>query len=319
MSEKFKIITLDTVESTELSWLLYSFIAFGKVTIIEGDPGCGKTTYALRLIAHLSRGQLLTYEGIQEGLEPINIIYQTAEDGLSDTIVPRLVEAGANRTRIHVIDETEYSLSMLDKRIEPAIRETNAKMLVLDPLQAYISSNVDIHRANETREVLKQIGSVAERTGCAIILIRHLAKSSGGKAIYRGLGSIDFVGAARSVLLIGEDPNNQDIRAIVQTKNNLASKGDSMAFRINENGFEWIGAYNITADEIQSGLSTGDKHDQAESLIKKLLNENGKSVPAAKMIIEAKAIGISKRTMENVKQELGIKSVRIGDSWHWQL
>ncbi|MCL2367282.1 MAG: AAA family ATPase [Oscillospiraceae bacterium] len=317
MSE-LKIISLETVMRKAISWLLKPYIAFGKITIIEGDPGCGKTMFACYLMALLSTGKIYTPDGVQDGLEPIKIVYQNAEDGLADTIVDRLETAGANMSNIKVIDETEKLLTMLDVRIEQAILETGAKLLVLDPFQAYIGENVDLHRANETRVVLKQLGAVAERTDCAIILVRHLAKATGSKALYKGLGSIDIVGAARSVLLLGSSPNDDSVRGIVQTKNNLAQKGEPMAFRLDENGFEWLGAYDITEDDLSVGFSSGDKKKQASDLIKKFLNGKDKSVAANDIISKGIAVGISKRTMEDAKRELGIKSVRVGQAWHWK-
>jgi len=317
MSE-LKLITLDTIKRVAISWLLYPLIAFAKISIMEGDPGCGKTTLILNLIANLTRGRLLTGDGAVDGLEPIKVIYQTAEDGLADTIVPRLEDAGADCSKVTVIDESDKMLTMVDARIEEAIIKTGAKLLVLDPLQAYIGDGVDLHRANETRVVLKQLGAVAERTNCAIVLIRHLNKGN-GKALYRGIGSIDLVGAARSVILVGNTADDENIIGIVQTKNNLAPKSESMAFRLDEKGFEWLGAYDITEDDITIDCSSGEKRKQALDLIKKLLNGTDKTIPAYDVISKGVAAGISKRTMEDAKKELGVKSVRIGKAWHWKL
>jgi len=250
--------------------------------------------------------------------EPINVIYQTAEDGLADTVKPRLVTAGADCTRILVIDDTEKSLSMQDARLEQAIVQTNAKMLILDPIQAYLGENVDINRANETREVTKKLSALAERTGCAIILIGHMNKSSMSKAAYRGIGSIDFFALARSVLLVARVPDQSNIRAVAQIKNNLAVEGEIVAFRLDENGFEWIGAYDVSVDELLGGVASGNKGEQAKEFLKQLL-AGGKTASANDIIQKAKALGISKRTMENVKMELGIKSVRVGTAWHWKL
>lgn len=133
----------------------------------------------------------------------MNVIYQTAEDGLADTIKPRLENAGADCSRVLVIDEGQHELTLCDERLEQAIRKTAAKLIVLDPLQAYLGSDVDMHRANEVRPVLKRIASIAEQTQCAVILIGHMNKAQGIKSSYRGLGSIDFRASARSVLLIG--------------------------------------------------------------------------------------------------------------------
>ena len=169
--QKLKIISMDTVQREEIHWLWYPYIAFGKLTIIQGDPGDGKTTFALQLAAELSNGRCF---GSNEINQPFNIIYQTAEDGLSDTIKPRLEDAGADCSKIFVIDDSDRPLEMQDGRLGQALEQTHAKLLILDPIQAFLGSKVDINRANETRKITKKIGDLAEQTGCAVILIGHM-------------------------------------------------------------------------------------------------------------------------------------------------
>lgn len=313
-----KIIRMDTIKAEEIKWLWYPYIPYGKLTIVQGDPGEGKTTFALKLAAELSKGNCFgDGEEAKEG-EPINIIYQTAEDGLADTVKPRLEAAGADCSRILVIDDSEKTLSMQDSRIEQALEQTHAKLLILDPIQAYLGDGVDMNRANETREVTKKIGALAERTGCAVILIGHMNKGSGAKAAYRGVGSIDFFAIARSVLLVARVPDNTNIRAIAQIKNNLAQEGETVAFKLEEGAFTWLGTYDISADELLSGFSSGDKSTKAEKFLRELLNAN-ESYPSNEIFVQGKKLGISKRTLENVKQELGIKAIRVGTVWHWKM
>lgn len=314
--EDVKIFSMDTIQAEEVKWLWYPYIPYGKITIIWGDPGEGKTTFVLKLAALLSRGKCFGEEEEISIQEPVSIIYQTAEDGLADTIKPRLEEAQADCTRILVIDDNEKSLSMQDERIEQAINKVQAKVLVLDPLQAYLGEKVDMNRANEAREVTKHLASVAERTGCAVILIGHMNKGGGMKAAYRGNGSIDFYAIARSVLLVGKVPDDEEVRAVCQIKNNLAQEGNTMAFSLGETGFRWIGRYDISDDELLKGFSDDNKKEKAENLLKSLLEQHD-SYPANEIFIQGKKLGISKRTIENVKQELGIKSVRVGTGWHW--
>ncbi|WP_330602451.1 AAA family ATPase [Anaerocolumna chitinilytica] len=195
----------------------YNYI---KSFLIEGDPGEGKTTLALTLAALLSRGQPLPCDE-DIPYEPINIIYQIAEDGIDDTIKPRLEKANADCSKIHVIDETEKELGMTDERLEQAIAETKAKLVILDPIQTYIGSDVDMHRANEIRFVLKRLGIIAEKYGCAIVLIGHMNKASGSKSTYRGLGSIDIQATVRSVLLVAKIPDKPNIRIMAQDKSVL--------------------------------------------------------------------------------------------------
>ena len=180
---------------------------------------------------------------------------QTAEDGLADTVKPRLELAKADCERIMVIDETEKSLSMIDERLESAIKQTGARVLILDPIQAYLGGTMDMNRANEARDMTKRLSLLAEKYKCAILLIGHMNKAGGNKAAYRGMGSIDFFAVARSVLLVGRIEGEPDLRAVVQIKNNLAVFGQSKAFRLTETGFEWIGDYEITADEVLGGIA----------------------------------------------------------------
>ena len=312
---QLKIIVMDTIEREEIKWLWKPYIPYGKITIVQGDPGEGKTSLILKLASELSLGRCF---GEDELREPINIIYQTAEDGLADTVKPRLEDSGADCKRIMVIDDSEDSLSMNDVRIEAAIRTTGAKLLILDPLQAYLGDKVDMNRANETRDITKRLGTIAEKTGCAVVLIGHMNKGSGAKAAYRGIGSIDFFAIARSVLLVARVPENPNIRALAQIKNNLAKEGSTIAFEIKDNIFNWVGEYDISIEELLSGFSQGNKSLKAESFLKDLLTEED-SYPASEIFAKGKTLGISKRTLENSKQELGIKSIRVGTGWHWKL
>ena len=184
---ELKIIGMDEVAVEEIEWLWYPYIPFGKLTIIHGDPGEGKTTLILQLAALLSRGDKLPCDDTER--EPISIIYQTAEDGLGDTIKPRLLSGNADCTRIKVIDESEVPLTMLDTRMEQAIQETGARMIILDPMQAYLGEKVDMNRANEVRSILSQLGRIAEKYKCAIILVGHLNKMQGTKANYNEMYS----------------------------------------------------------------------------------------------------------------------------------
>ena len=317
MEKRLTIITMDEIEATEVRWFWKPFIPFGKLTIIQGDPGEGKTSLALWLAAQTTRGKGFDESGNMIEVDPANVIYQTAEDGLADTVKPRLLRACADCSRVKVIDDSEHALRMDDERLEEAIKETGAKLLILDPLQAYLGDKVDMNRANEARDMTKKLGTLAERTRCAIVLIGHMNKGS-SKAAYRGIGSIDFFAIARSVLLVGRVPDDPSIRAIVQIKNNLAAEGSAMAFRMEESGLTWIGEYDISSEELLSGYSGGNKHNLAEELLRKILS-GGRGVPVSSIYSQAKQIGVSKRTLENVKQELGVQSQRVGTSWVWRL
>lgn len=320
MEEKkteLKMIKMSEVQSQEIEWLWYPFIPYGKLTIVQGDPGDGKTTLILNIAAKLSKGEELDND--MKLTEPMNIIYQTAEDGLADTVKPRLEKAGADCERIVVIDESYKSLSMADERLKEAIIQTGARMLILDPIQAYLGGGMDMNRANEARDMTKRLGALAEKYKCAIILIGHMNKASGNKAAYRGMGSIDFFAVARSVLLVGRVEGEPNIRAVVQIKNNLAQFGHPKAFELMESGFKWMGDYEITADEVLGGIAPkANKLEQAKQILRELA-ETSNAIQSNEIFDMSEEQGISKRTLENAKKELGIRARKINNSWYWEL
>lgn len=344
LEPELKLINMDTVEVEQIEWLLYPFIPYGKVTIIQGDPGEGKTTMVLQIIAKLTRGEtilpadstkdkrididsesdMVDAENIENNAStqhleaPVNVIYQTAEDGLGDTIKPRLLAAGADCTKVMVIDDSEQPLTMADVRLEEAIMQTKARMVVLDPIQGFLGSEVDMHRANEIRPLMKRIAVLAEKYHCAIILIGHMNKNSNGKSSYRGLGSIDFQAAARSVLIVGRIKDEPEVRVVCHTKSSLAPEGKAIAFRLDKNnGFEWIGEYDISADELLNGEGKGQKTRKAKEFLLEILADGG--MAQKKIEEEAEKLGIKKKTLRNAKMELGIDSVKRGNQWYWML
>ena len=312
-----QVIKMSEIQSQEVSWLWYPFIPYGKLTIIQGDPGDGKITFVLNIAAKLSRGEGLDSE--MKLSESVNVIYQSAEDGLADTVKPRLELAGADCERILVIDEKEKSLSMVDERLEKAIVQTKARTLILDPIQAYLGGGMNMNRANEARDMTKKLGALAEKYQCAIVLIGHMNKAAGNKAVYRGMGSIDFFAVARSVLLVGRVEGEPNIRAVVQIKNNLAAFGHPKAFALSEDSFQWLGDYEITADEVLGGIAPkANKMEQAKHMLRELaLTSN--AVLSKEIFDMADEQGISKRTLENAQKELGIRAKKINNSWYWEL
>ena len=217
--------------------------------------------------------------------------------------------------------EDKKALTLIDNRIEEAICEANARLMILDPVQGYLDSEVDMNRANEIRTVLKNVAAVAERTGCAIVLVGHLNKAAGANSAYRGLGSIDFRAAARSVLLVGRMKKEPNVRVVVHDKSSLAAEGKSMAFSLgDENGFCWLDGYNdISADELLCGVNPATKTAAAEELIRDMLC-GGAPVLCNKIFSAAQAKGISRRTVNEAKKNIeGIVSTKIGKQWMWQL
>ena len=326
MSQKkeLKIISSTNVEVREINWLWYPFIPRGKVTILQGDPGEGKSTFMLTLAAYLTRGEALPFTDCGEPPDPITVLYQSTEDDYDDTIVPRFIKAGGIRDRLAFIDESEYPLTFDDDRILEGIKQTGAKLLVLDPLASYIG-DCSLNASNEVRQKFNALINAARETDCAIVVVNHMNKMPGLKAIYRTPGSIDVAGAVRSILLLARDPDEEDKRYLVQTKMNLASKGDALEFRIDDGGIKFTGITDKTADEILrkqdfvSGIGRPDvKLQEAKEVIEELLAA-GAAVPAEDCEAVLKKNGIRRSTAQSAKRELGIESVRIQDRWYWKL
>jgi hypothetical protein len=240
-----------------------------------------------------------------------------AEDGYTDTVKPRLQRLGADCHLVHVIDECEYPLTLADERIEQAISQADAKLFIADPLQGFCRG-ADINSVGGMRPLLKQLGAVAERTGCAVVLINHLNKK-GGQAQYRGLGSIDIYAAARSVLTVGKLPLDENMRAIVHSKSNLSVPGKSQAFGVDADGtFSWLGDCDITTDEMLTGKPKPEsRFAKARRLIETEL-ANGE-VSAAEIFEIAEEQGISGKTLNRAKSALGVLSYQRCGKWFWQL
>ena len=302
--ERVPMLCYEDIEQTSVEWLWFPYIPFGKLTIIQGNPGEGKTYFAMMLTAACTNRKLFPN---MEDIEPFNVIYQTAEDGMGDTIKPRLVEAGADLSRVMVIDDTEEALTLSDDRIEKAVRQNHVRLVIIDPVQAFIGADVDMNRANEVRPVFRKLGMIAEKTGCAIVLIGHLNKSSGTQSTYRGLGSIDIMAAVRSLIFIGKVRKDPTTRVLIHEKSSLAPPGETMAFKLgDEEGFRWVGAYEISADELldgKEGKATETKLERGAKLIRELLADK-KEISIRELDEKAKEQGISGRTMRDVRSRM---------------
>ena len=292
------------IEQTSVEWLWFPYIPFGKLTIIQGNPGEGKTYFAMMLTAACTNRKLFPN---MEDIEPFNVIYQTAEDGMGDTIKPRLVEAGADLSRVMVIDDSEEALTSSDDRIEKAVRQNHVRLVIIDPVQAFIGADVDMNRANEVRPVFRKLGMIAEKTSCSIVLIGHLNKSSGTQSTYRGLGSIDIMAAVRSLIFIGKVRKDPTTRVVIHEKSSLAPPGETMAFKLgDEEGFRWAGAYEISADELldgKEGKATETKLERGAKLIQELLVDKNE-ISIRELDDKAKEQGISGRTMRDVRSRM---------------
>lgn len=313
----YKVKYYDKIKSKKVDWLWYPYIPYGKITIIQGDPGDGKSTLALNLLAMVTNGAELPFS--KKKLEKSCVVYQNNEDGKEDTIDPRMMACGADLSRIAYVDESEDVFSMGDERIEQVLDETAARVIILDPIQAYLG-DTDMNRAAEIRPVFRRLAAIAQRKSCAVILIGHMSKGN-GKGLYRGLGSIDIAAVARSVLLVSKIDEN--LRVLAPIKNNLAPMGDSILFQIYGNSqIKWIKTCKITAEQIINGET--DEIEYSSNKIIHAINiitfciKNGTN-KAKDIQKECEKQGVSVRTVNTAKSRMNIKSIKTKDGWIWQI
>lgn len=327
------ITNLADVEPEEVSFLWPPYIPFGKLTLLEGDPGLGKTFLSLCICAAISNGGVLPD---QDGKPTVQlnkgrVLFMTAEDGLADTLVPRLEMMGADRSQISCLtgwrtaeSEEEMSFTLADVNVlKAALDETRPDLVVIDPLQAYLGGGVDMHRANETRPLLSNLGKIAEEYGCAVLAIRHLSKG-GNKALYRGLGSIDFTAAARSVLTVGQEPVTKQ-KAMAHIKSSCAMNGATLSFDIHADfGFIWSGVSSFSIEDLLAspaavkddrGEGEDTRLDEATEFLYDLLEDG--PLESKEIQKQAKQASIKWRTVQRAKEQMEFKAFKKGDVWYW--
>jgi len=304
------LVCMATIEPETVSWLWWPYIPLGKLTLLEGDPGIGKSWLSLAMATAVSLGKGLP---AAEVTDPANVLLASAEDGLGDTIRPRLDAMGADVSRIHAIKgalDFGNGLAVLEQYIE-LLRPT---LVIVDPLVAYIGANVDIHRANETRAIMARLADIAERYSVAILAIRHLTKGGTLKPIYRGLGSIDLAAACRSMLMAGCDPEEPQKRGIVHIKSNLAPMGAAIGYELRADGFYWTGESDLTWQKILSAEDSDARsaRDEATEFLRDELAEG--PMEAADVWKDAKEAGLAEATVKRAKAALGIITRRHGET-----
>ncbi|MEE1048453.1 MAG: AAA family ATPase [Clostridia bacterium] len=305
-----------SVKQRKIDWLWYPYIPFGKLTILQGDPGEGKSTFILAIAALLTRRNAMPDGYPIDNCQ--NVIYQTAEDNIADTVKPRLVAARADCSRVAYIVDEDVTLNFDDPRIEECIMQTNAKLLILDPLQAYLVQDTDMNNAGRMRQQLKKIADLAAKYNCAVVIVGHMNKTSSEKNLYRGLGSIDITAIARSVLMISRDKTDSSIRYMFPVKSSLAPEGSSIAFRLDKKyGVKWLDNYTPTNNEQEKYTIDKSKQSLAERVISEMLEEY--DIRSKDILNKLKVMGISERTANGAKSRLGITSYRKDGVWYWHL
>lgn len=320
---KLEIIKASEIEVKSVEWLWYPYIPYGKVTVIQGDAGDGKSTFILKLAAMLTKGEPMPFTD-GTGAEPVNVIYQSTEDDADDTIVPRFIQAGGDRNRLLFISEKEQYLSFSDERLLEAIRQTKTKLIILDPLSAYIGETTSMNSANEIRRQFRPLIDIAKEQGCAIIIVHHMNKAIGQKALNRGVGSVDVAAAARSVLLVARtDKDRPNERILAQVKSNLSPTGSAILFSIDENGIVWLEETSKTADEVLGNVFAAvgrpdEQMQKAKDTLSQILAD-GIPKPQCEVMEKLKALGVSESTAKRAKALLNIRSVKQGVQWFWSL
>ena len=314
-----ELFTAADVEPKEVTWLWYPYIPFGKVTLIQGDPGDGKSTFALNLAAILTRGDTLPFTEVSH--EPMKVIYLNAEDDADDTVVPRFIKANGVRSHLIFISEKKQRLDFSDDRIREAIVSTGARACILDPLASYLGADVSMNLANEVRPRFEALIDVAKETGCAIIVIAHMNKMEGLNAKYRNSGSIDIVASVRSALVIGQSGDEPSHRVLAHSKSNLAPAGDSILFSVSDGVVEFIDTIDITADQLVGAYGANKAKETKQAVARRELQDmlSEGQLPQKEIMARMSELGISQRTCETAKATLPIESVRVGDHFEWVL
>jgi len=327
---------LADVSPERIEWLWHGRIPLGKLTVLDGDPGLGKSTIALDLAARVSTGRPMPGETITR--PPAGVVLLSAEDGLADTIRPKLDAAGADPERVVAVTgvlagDGIYRLPTLPNDlpwIAQEIGKISARLVIVDVFMAYLDGAVNAHRDQDVRGALAQLAAVAEQTGAAFLVLRHLNKSAGGAAIYRGGGSIGIVGAARSALLVGRDPADEARLVLAVNKSNLAPIAPSLAYRIVDSGgvgrVEWEGVTSLTASQLLAApVDDGERTalDAAIQVLRDILAAG--PVPARDARRQAREAGVSDATLRRAKDAAGVIIRKVGrpgetgQHWAWSL
>ena len=331
-------VRLADVQPERVDWLWFGRLPLGKIVVLDGDPSVGKSTTAVDCAARVSTGRAWPDgEPCRRG----SVLLLSAEDGLADTIRPRLDAAQGDPANVHALTEVRYrdedgqsrsrpaTLADLEE-IERAVRHTSAVLVVVDVLMAFLPGKVDSHRDQDVRGVLSGLAAMAERTKCCVLLLRHLNKAAGGSALYRGGGSIGIIGAARVGLLAAHDPDDESRRVLAGLKCNLAPLPEALAYRLvdsPEHGcarVEWLGASAHSAGALLAVRSDDGEREQADELVtflRMVLDNSGGQIAAGDAMKRLRAEGMtpSKDTLFRARKRAGIESRKsdLRGGWIW--
>lgn len=313
------ITTMEEIREEATQWLWRNRIALGRMTLIGGDPGTGKTYASLAIAAAESRGDALP--GGDKPKEPSNVLLISLEDGLPDVIKPRLRLLNADQSRIAVPNPERNLPAVLinASAIEQMVKALGPRLVILDPLMAFASGR-NTREGAQMRQMLTPLIDLAGRYSFALLVVLHLNKGN-TKAIYKFQESIDIVAQARSAFIVANDQNDRYQHVIAHAKTNGSIKAPSINFWIHENGaFEWGDESDVNADELVSNEQQQRRADSQVEKAKDFLREALKSGPIRQTELseKAKRLGIQ-GSIWRAKEELEVRSIKEKVGWFWSL
>jgi hypothetical protein len=320
-----RLTTLQDVKPEHVTWRWERRLPLGKVVVVEGPPGLGKSTLTVAVCAAISAGRALPGG---TAADPADCIILSYEDGIADTIAPRLLAAAGDARRVHVLEgvrvgkdpERPFTLPEDVEVLRSQIEATGARFVVIDPFGAALAGTHDSHRDQDVRRAIAPLAKAAEETGCTIAIVRHLRKGANGSAIDAGMGSVGIGGAARVVLSVHRHPEKPDQRVLAVVKNNLAPEAPSLVWHLvpsPEHGcgrVEWLGETDLRADALLAAQrdeaddeSTGDERSD---WLRAVLGDG--SLPAREVLRLARQSGYAERSIQRTAKRLGVEIRREG-------
>lgn len=303
--EKKTYISYNDVEEKEVEWVWFPYIPKGMVSILQGDPKSGKTYMIIDIISRITKGDYKPFSN--ERFEVGKVFLQNSDDPVEQTLLPRLKHQGANLENVYFVDEDTNKIYFKNlKVLEEAIKEVNPTMIVIDPIQAYMGDK-DPNSQVQVRNALAPLKKLAEKYNVAIVLIQHLKKGNETKAIYRGAGSIDFIGLARSVFMVEKDRVDKTKRYLLHTTCNVAKEGNCLSYKITEKGVEWLeDKGDVNVDDFIINNTNADisfKYDNAKHFIYGAVASKNK-ISGEELNNLHSIGGFSKHTFDNARSSL---------------